>query len=97
MPDELKEAKLAEAAHAAAVAHEANANAREAQMQAGLVAALKEVLTDNSPNGWALLQRVPLICNDIRDIKKDMGWHKWLLLGITTGIGMIALKTLGGV
>ncbi len=97
MSEELIEAKIAEAVHAHAVAYEANINVREAQMQEGLVKALKEALSDNSPDGWALLKRVPLICNDIRDIKRDMGWHKWLLLGITGGIGMIALKTLGGI
>lgn len=38
-----------------------------------LVNALKEALTDNSPDGWALLKRVPLICNDIRLIKWALG------------------------
>ncbi len=35
-----------------------------------LVAALKEALTDNSPTGWVLLARVPIICNDVKWIKK---------------------------
>lgn len=63
-----------------------------------LVSALKDALTDNSPNGWALLQRVPLICNDIRIIKTNLWWIMTLGgtigLGIMAGIGDIALHTL---
>lgn len=37
-----------------------------------LVAALREVLRDNSVDAPMLIQRVPFICEDIRGIKKSM-------------------------
>ena len=58
-----------------------------------LVSALKKALTDNSDNGWALLQRVPLICNDIREVKGDLKWIRetmWkFLIAILGGVGLI--------
>ncbi len=82
MTDPLVESKIEEAAHAAAVAHEATSNARGAQMHTAFVSALREVLTDDSPNGWLLLQRVPIICNDIK-------WIKRAVMAIFAGIGML--------
>lgn len=67
----------------------------ETENHEALVKALKEALTDNSPNGWALLNRVPLICNDIRDIKNDMRWMKYLGGGFVLAAGLLALKALG--
>lgn len=62
-----------------------------------LVAALKEVLSDAETDGSPLLiKRIPFICQDIRSIKGDLTWIKWLGGGIVGGIGLIALKTLGG-
>jgi hypothetical protein len=69
---------------------------RNVQDHLGLVQALKDALQDDSPNGWALLQRVPLICNDIREIKNNIRWMTWIGSGIVIGVGMIALKALGG-
>jgi len=60
-----------------------------------LVEALKIALTDHSPNGWALLQRVPLICNDIKDIRNDLRWMKYIGSGFVAAAGLLALKSLG--
>lgn len=60
-----------------------------------LAAVLKEVLFDSSPNGWALLQRVPLICNDIRSIRNDLKWMKYLGGGFLAVAGLLAAKSLG--
>lgn len=67
------------------------------------VHAMREVLTQGDEGTKALLiQKIPLLCtdmltmkNDIRDIKSDNKWQKWLLMGICGGIGLLALKMLG--
>jgi hypothetical protein len=93
--DPLAQAKIAESANAAAVSNEATLNAQTAQMEATFVSALTKVLTDETPHGWLLLQRVPIMCNDIRDIKSDLMWIKRIGGGIVLGIGLLALKALG--
>jgi len=61
-----------------------------------MVQALREVLTEGEQSEKAMLiKRIPFICNDIRDINVNLWWHRWLLLGIAGGIGLLALKTLG--
>lgn len=61
-----------------------------------LVAALKEVLSDAETDGSPLLiKRIPFICQDINSIKKDVGWIKLIGGGIMSGIGLLALKSLG--
>lgn len=110
MPDELTEAKVAEAAHAVAVAHEANSNAREAQMHDAMVKALTEVMVagerDNLP---VLIRRVPFLCKSVEAIKEsqntleqkqdkmsnDMRWIIRLGSGILAIGGLLAAKALG--
>lgn len=68
----------------------------EKDLHGQFVAALKEVLSDAETDGSPLLiKRIPFICNDIRDIKSDMRWIKWIGSGIVGGIGLIALKYFG--
>lgn len=62
---------------------------------AQLVRALKEALITDPETSPLLIKRIPFICQDIREIKTNMGWHRWLLLGIAGGIGLLALKSLG--
>ncbi len=52
-----------------------------------LVEAIREALTDNSPHGWILLQRVPIICNDVR-------WIKRAIFGILAGMGSLLVVLL---
>ncbi len=93
-PQILAESQNAEAINAAAVAMEASQKAHESTMHSVVINALKEVLSDE--NGSPLLvKRIPFICNDIRDIKNDMRWMKWIGYGVMTGIGLLALKSLG--
>lgn len=84
--DPLVESKVAEAAQAAAVAHEANSNAREAQMHETLVRALKEVLTDEGGSPM-LIKRIPFICTDI-------GWIKRAVFGIFAFMAALLLAVL---
>jgi len=89
--DPLAESKTAEAAHAAAFAKQADIEA----LHSGLVQAIKEAFTDDDPiNRPLLIRRIPAICNDIRDIKADMKWIKWLVVGMTTGIGSIVVAVI---
>lgn len=73
--DPLVEAKVAEAAHAAAIASEAQANAHGAQLEETLVSALRKVLVDgDSEERPMLIKRIPFICKDIADIKNTLWW-----------------------
>ena len=65
-----------------------NAHTKEKDLE-NLAKVLREALTHDAPDHPALVARIPLICNDIRDIKNSMQWHRWLLLGIVGGIGAI--------
>ena len=60
-----------------------------------LVSALKEVLRDNSADAPLLIKRIPFICNDIKDIRNDMRWMKYLGGGFVAAAGLLALKALG--
>lgn len=62
-----------------------------------LVKALREALSDTQNPGERplLVQRIPFICEDIRTIKNDLRWMKWLGGGFVTAAGMLALKALG--
>lgn len=98
MSDPLVDSKVAEAAQAAAVAHEANSNAREAQMHETLVKALREVLVDGeSEERPMLIKRIPFICKDIIDIKEDVSdindnikWGVRIVIGAVI-LGVLAL------
>lgn len=90
MTDPLVESKVAEAAQAAAVASEAQANAHEAQMHESLVKALKEVLVDGDDEARPMLiKRIPFICLDISWIKKLL----WAILA-ANGAVLLAIVTL---
>lgn len=98
MSEELLEAKLAEAAHQAAVSHEATSNAREAQMHETLVKALREVLVDgNDEERPMLIKRIPFICRDILAINEKVSaindnikWGVRIVLGAVI-IGVLTL------
>lgn len=110
MPEELVEAKVAEAAHAQAVATEAHANARSAQTREDLYSVFKEILTEGDEGTKKLLiQKIPLLCTDIMSLKAaiddiksaiernnaDMRWLKWIGTGFVGVGGLLALKQLG--
>ena len=68
---------------------------------AQLINALKEALTYDGGDRPALVARIPVICNDIRqlregmiELKNNQAWIKWLLVGIAGGVGVIALKSI---
>lgn len=87
MTEELAESKIAEAANAAAVAHEANASAREAQIYESVIKAFNHVLTaGDDGSAPILIKRIPFICLDIAWIKKLL----WTLLG-ANGAVLLAL------
>jgi hypothetical protein len=76
MDDPILQSKVAEAAHAAAIANEATSNAREEQMYSVFVKAMKEVLKPGEEDDAPLLiKRVPFICQDIKDIKNTLWWQ----------------------
>lgn len=89
------EKKVAEAARATAIAHELTSDARESQMHESLVNALREVLIDDTAEGPLLIKRIPFICSDIKDIKNDLKWMKYLGGGFLIAAGGLALKALG--
>lgn len=100
MTDPLVDAKIAEAAHAAAIAHEANANAREVQMYDVMFKAFHDIVTGgDEDNKILLLQRVPVLCKDVAIIKNNIWWIMTIGGGIggtiLLGIGYLALKGLG--
>lgn len=57
--------------------------------------AFRRVLSEGSPEGQServiLIKRIPIICNDIIEIKANIKWIMWLTMGMTAGIGAIAL------
>ncbi len=92
----LAESKLAEATHAVAIAHEANANAREAQMYDTVFKAFREVLTEGDEGTKALLiKKIPLLCTDVMLIKSDIATIKKIGGVILLGIGMLFLTLVG--
>lgn len=100
MTDELTEAKIAEAANAAATASEASSNATQVQLESllktnqqetysNLVRAIREVLTTGDEGTKKLLiQKIPLLCTDILTMKGDIVLIK--------SIGKYILIAMGG-
>ncbi len=37
-----------------------------------LVSAFREALKDDDPNAWLLVRRIPVICQDVREIKNTL-------------------------
>ncbi len=65
-----------------------------------VAAAFRKVLSEGETgdisNGRRaiLIKRIPIICLDIMQIKGDMKWIKWLVMGIAGGIGLLAIAFL---
>lgn len=61
--------------------------------------AFRTVLSEGAPEGEGkrtiLVKRIPIICNDILQMKGDLTWIKWGLMAILGGVGLLALKQLG--
>ena len=66
--------------------------------------AMRQVLTEgDEATKKLLIQKIPLLCTDIltmkgdiRDIRNDAKWQKWLLMGIVGGIGLLVISFLAG-
>ncbi len=54
-----------------------------------IVAAFKEVINDIHPDGIVLVKRIPLICQDIREIKTDIEWLK--RIGVAIFLSSLAI------
>lgn len=52
-----------------------------------LVTALREVLTDDSMEGSLLIRRIPVLCNDVK-------WIKRAVMGIYALIGVVVVALL---
>lgn len=63
-----------------------------------MATAFRKVLSEGLPgaegNRTILIKRIPIICNDILQMKADIGWIKWLLMGLVGGVGALALMYL---
>ena len=38
-----------------------------------------------------LIKRIPIICNDILEMKTNLKWILWLVMGVAGGIGALAV------
>lgn len=59
-----------------------------------MVRAFKKVLSEGDTpeeQRTILIKRIPIICNDILEIKTDMKWIKWLVMGGAATIGTIQI------
>ncbi len=61
-------------------------------LQPTLIESLKEALIYPGNDRPALVARIPVICNDIREIRRDIWWVKWLVMGMVGGIGAIFIS-----
>lgn len=60
-----------------------------------LASAFRKVLgEDESGNRAILIKRIPIICNDVMQIKADLQWIKWLVMGVVGGIGILVITFL---
>lgn len=59
------------------------------------IKSLQKALTYEGDDRPALVARIPVICSDIRDIKSDLRWMKYLGGAILSGVALLALKSLG--
>lgn len=46
---------------------------------------------DETGNRAILVKRIPIICQDILQIKADMTWIKYLVMGVAGCIGTLAM------
>lgn len=56
---------------------------------------LSEGEAGNAERRAILIKRIPIICNDVMQIKNDLRWIKWLGMGFVSATGLLALKALG--
>ncbi len=60
-----------------------------------MAAAFRRVLSEGLPgdesNRTILIKRIPIICNDILQMKTDLRWIRWFVMGMAGGIGMVAI------
>ena len=55
-----------------------------------MAAAFRKVLSEGSGEGERaiLIKRIPIICNDIIEIKTDIRWVKWLSMAVAGAISV---------
>ncbi len=64
--------------------------------QVELVAeAFRKVLSEGAPAGESeriiLIKRIPIICNDIIEIKTNIKWNTWITTGMACGVGTMLI------
>lgn len=105
----LAESHNAEATNAVAIAEQAKQKASEAQMSDTINKALETFFETRKSDRFIDINRIPFICDDIRQIKKDnstqtdkvndigrdLRWMKYIGGGFVTAAGLLALKSLG--
>jgi hypothetical protein len=57
---------------------------------------LSEGEADTQERRAILIKRIPIICNDVMQIKNDLRWMKWIGSGFVTAAGLLAFKALTG-
>lgn len=55
---------------------------------------LSEGLPEEEGQRSILIKRIPIICADILQMKANLQWIKWLVVGITGGIGALIVMIL---
>jgi hypothetical protein len=94
--DPLLESKTAEAAHAAAVAKEAEHQALVIALKEAIVEPLQQALTYDKPDRPALVARIPVICNDIKTMKDDIkSISDNITWGVRIVVGAVVLALIG--
>lgn len=60
--------------------------------------AFRRVLSEGGPENEGeraiLIKRIPIICNDVIEIKLDIKWIKWLVMSMTGGVGTMLILIL---
>ncbi len=56
--------------------------------------AFRKVLSEGPNEGerTILIKRIPIICNDIIEIKSDMRWVKWISMGLAGTVVLSAIS-----
>lgn len=65
------------------------------QLTEQMADAFRKVLSEGVPEGQAerliLIKRIPIICNDIIEIKTNIKWNTWLTTGMAAGVGTLLI------
>ncbi len=60
--------------------------------------AFRKVLSEGVPEGQAerliLIKRIPIICNDIIEMKTNIRWNTQITTGIAAGVGTLLILVL---